>query len=164
MLHQDFPALSRECDTFGNEHEVWFPSGGHRVWKATYPNSFGISPAREGEATPFEYLERMVLSALLFGDDWKLEGVWSLDDARMRLVSSQGFVRGDPATPEEIRSLFEAYGFVGIRRRGPGSGTDTIDWVHEEEGIVVRDAHGENILRTSAGQLVAIDLAVGRLA
>lgn len=60
----EFPALEAPPDTFGNEHEVWFPPGQTRVWKATYPDCFGIAVGREGEATPFEYLERISLRLL----------------------------------------------------------------------------------------------------
>ncbi len=38
-----------------------------------------------------------------------------------------------------------------------------IDWVHPETGLTIRDAHGDNILKTASGALAAIDLAVGRI-
>ena len=66
----------------GEEHRLWLAEDGERYFKATFPGKFGFSVilAPGGlpdltEATPLEYLERLLLQNSVFGDTLALEGV-----------------------------------------------------------------------------------------
>ncbi|WP_395749683.1 hypothetical protein [Prosthecobacter sp.] len=77
---QDFERLPLVCDETG-QHEVRFHEEDRRVWKKTWPGTFGMMPTWSPEgwtptcATPLEYLERFILHNALFQDDVKLEGI-----------------------------------------------------------------------------------------
>jgi hypothetical protein len=63
------------------------------------------------DATPFEYLSRLVLFNRTFGDDIQLEGI-ICDPGRVAIVTSQPVIRGRAATPAELKGAMENWGFV----------------------------------------------------
>ncbi len=66
------PELSRTPDDEGNERQVWFDRDSHTYLKATLGDFFGMLVVHrqdeDAKASPLEYLERLQLHNLLFGD------------------------------------------------------------------------------------------------
>lgn len=151
-----FEELSRPPDAFGYEHEVWFPKTGSenpRVLKATYANSFGVMPDGS-EATPSDYLERLRLQNLVFGDDIELEGVDEPSFALIRIITSQQAIQGRPAEIDEIEMFFSQHGFQRFVWRGKSA------WFREVDRVICADTHGGNILVTHQSDMAAIDVPV----
>lgn len=143
----------------GKEHDIWFDASSGRVFKATRPNAFGLRPGRNEEEIlvgPGYYLERLVLQNEVFGDDIWLEGVELTAEGKVRVVTSQPFVEGHAATDEEIEAFFLANGFEKIVIDGITA------WQEPARGLLVTDAHGDNILKTANGTLVPIDVNLSR--
>lgn len=153
-----FEATSRPPDAFGYEHEVWFAPAGEQnglVLKATYGNCFGHLPDGS-EATPLGYLERLRLCNEEFGDQIRLLGVEESRPGVIRVITSQPAVEGHPAGADEVMHFFTAAGF---EKRLWGQNTV---WYRPLDGLVASDTHGGNVLRTSNGALVAIDVPLMR--
>jgi hypothetical protein len=70
----------------------------------------------------------------------------------IRVVTAQPAIEGHPAEMQEIASFFLGSGFE--RRRW---GRNLV-WFRPADGIVASDTHGGNVLRTTDGALVAIDV------
>ncbi len=127
-----------------SEHTVFHLQSRHRVIKFTLPPYFGA----QGEA--IDYLENLEAANRVFGDDIILHGV--LETKRgPALVTSQPFVFGEVPTSEEVASWFEANGYhsAGHNR-----------WKNNETGMEVADAHVGNLIKSTAGELIPIDLQV----
>ena len=145
----------------GAEHSVFHdPERGVAV-KATHVNRFGHSAFAEGvPATPLEYLERLALQNVLFGDDIRIAGV-AFDEAQMEIVTTQPWivVHSDVPTPalSEIDEYFGALGFRKVELV-----PDVPIYFQPEAGVIVADAHERNILRNETGALVPIDLVIGK--
>ncbi len=149
-----YEELSRPPDSFGYEHEVWFPKSGSpnpRVLKATYDNSFGVMPDGR-EATPVGYLERLRLQNQIFGDDIELEGVFEPSFALIRIITSQQAIQGRPAEMEEIEIFFSQRSFQRCIWHGKNV------WFREADRVICADTHGGNILVTHEGDMAAIDV------
>ncbi len=153
-LNQIIERLSDPPDTFGYEHEVWFPPDGEqpaRVLKATFGNCFGHLPDGS-EGTPVGYLQRLILQNEVFGDDIRLESFCETRPGVYQTVTSQPAIEGRPAEQEEIRVFFLNAGFRMARLRGKPV------WYREEDRIACSDTHGGNLLMTKEGRLIAIDV------
>jgi hypothetical protein len=143
----------------GAEHEVFYDASLHKAFKLTKPGGYGHSLEGEGEtASPLEYLERQRLQNELFGDFLELVGVLTGDHMPQILVSQPWITVSeiDPTpSPEEIDRYFEELGFERAQ------GVEVPAYYHQESGVVVLDAHAQNILRDENGRLVPIDLVMG---
>jgi Serine/Threonine/Tyrosine Kinase found in polyvalent proteins len=99
----DYEATAEEIPG-GNEHRVFLLREENRVLKLTNPPNFGA------QGGLLNYLNNIVLSNLLWGDDIRLEAARATP-AGPELIISQPFIRGRDATEEEIRTYFEVRGF-----------------------------------------------------
>ncbi len=123
--------------------------------KATYGNCFGHLPDGS-EASPIGYLERLRLCNEELGDQIRLLGVEETRPGVIRVITSQPAIEGHPAEAEEVLRFFMESGFEK-RRLGANS-----VWFRPLDGLVASDTHGGNLLLTSSGALVAIDVPLMR--
>lgn len=149
----DFGCFARHPDEHGNEHEVWFDISSKRWFKATYLNRFGLPWGQGDSATPHEYLLRLLLQNLHFGDDIRLVALINCD-GKVRVLTSQPHIAGDFATLAEIQKWFDQRGFRRIETE------NRIAWYLKSENLLIADAHEGNVIRTAVGTLVPIDLNV----
>lgn len=148
----DFPCFGRRPDGYGDEHEAWFDPINNNWIKATYENRFGLAWGRKGSATAGEYLTRLVLQNQYFGDVIDLVALVNCG-AKLRVLTSQPHVAGDPACYEEIQHWLFGLGFERFGSDG------SIAWYRRLDNLLVADAHEGNVIRSSAG-LFAIDVNI----
>jgi hypothetical protein len=132
--------------------------------KFTHPGTFGLyaeaatrrfDSAREPErflrparATPAQYLERIVLTRDIFGDDLRFVGV-AVDDADdLSAVTTQPFLRGDAPSYEVICAFFADFGFCEV---------DHGNFYRREDAIAVFDPWPRNFIKLG-GDLLPIDI------
>ncbi len=128
----------------GNEHRVFFIRKLNRVFKLTNPPNFGA------QGSLLNYLNNLVLSNLVWGDDFRVEGVRRTPFGP-ELIISQPFIRGREATEEEISSFFTSRRFAS---RGYHS-------FQHSNGLRVADARPANIIIDSLTQrFMPIDLHI----
>ncbi len=134
----------------GQEHD--FFREGERVFKVTRDGMFGLSPGIDlalvssdmdarrfhlWEASPVEYLERLLLQNELVPGLNKLEGVLDQGDD-LAIVTSQPRFDIVPVTLAEIDAWFAALGFEKITACG---------YYRAEDNLGVFDAHAKNLVR-----------------
>lgn len=162
----DLPLVSNST----SEHEVHFRSTDNRAVKRTWAGFHGQVPSPDNgklgrrNATPAEYLHRMILQNEIFEDGLRLEGVTISDKPSMIIGQPPGepsFVISQPwldkagtATNEAIRELLEGEGFREVPRSYFG-------WFRPGDGVVIVDAKPDNFILTSSG-LVPIDLQMAQ--
>lgn len=145
----------------GAEHVVFYDRESLRAVKSTHPNKFGHSVAYEGAvATPLEYLRRLVYHNWFFGDDIRLLGAVMGDD-HMEVVTSQPWITGHASTPQANSSQIQQY-FEEIRFRKSHLYPDGAFFYHSDFNLVAADAHSRNVLVTDKGDIVAIDIVIGK--
>lgn len=159
----------------GEEHLVWPDAAISRYIKLTHAGRFGLAAdaqwffdeVREEaeakaylrDATPLEYLDRLILQNTVFGDDIRLLGI--IDKARgMHVVTSQPTIRGGIVTQEEICAFMAASGFARIDAVRLGH-EDALAFFREADGLAVFDCHVGNFIK-SGPDVVPIDLIVQR--
>ena len=147
----NFAFFDRPPDGHGDEHEAWFDESTNTWFKATYPNRFGVGWRGEDSATPNEYLDRLILQNKYFGDRVELIALVNCG-GKLRVLTSQPHVAGEPASYEEIQNWFETLGFKKVESSG------SIAWYHSDENLLVADAHEGNVLRSKDDLLLPIDL------
>ena len=156
--------LGLEGSVAGNEHSVVFPQSSGRVIKITHPDKFGKAyPIVDGipthsNATPLEYLDRLLLSNQVFSDEVRLERVVIDQEGAMRLITSQPLVVGTQPDDVEVHDALRDLGF------DPFESVDgkpmTNDWFRELDQVLAFDAHAGNFIKTSEGFVLAIDIYV----
>lgn len=130
----------------GLEHQVYYLARYGRVYKITRNGQFGY---------PFflaDYLRNLVWCNQVFGDDVRLEGVTRSPDG-VALVISQPYVHGQKPSDEQIASWFTQQGCTRLGK---------LLWKFPN-GMIVGDAHAGNIILTSSGEMVPIDLHIEKL-
>ena len=159
----------------GEEHLVWPNAALARYVKLTHAGRFGLAADAQwffdGEreeagtkaflrdATPLEYLDRLLLQNEVFGDDIRLLGI--IDKARgMHVVTSQPTIRGEVVTLEEIIAFMVASGFTRIDAVRLGH-ADALAFYRPADGLAVFDCHVGNFIK-SGPHVVPIDLIVQR--
>ena len=116
--------------------------------KFTHRDRFGKAyPIVDGipshtNATPLEYINRLLLSNLVFSDDVRLERVLLDEDGTMSLATSQPLVvgtqPGEQLVHQALRDLdFEPFESVDGRPM-------TNDWFRERDQVLAFDAHSGN--------------------
>lgn len=110
------------------------------------------------QATPLEYLERLVLFNELFGDDIRVAGV--IGGSEPAIVTTQPVIRGRDASSAEIVSFMAGLGFAPLDNVVVGR-RDSASFFRAADGVAVFDAHGENVLAGETG-IAPIDLFVIR--
>ncbi len=139
----------------GLEHEVWKESSDW-VLKATYDAAFGVLPWG-GNASPLQYLNRLRLCDIVFGDRIELVGICEAamlnGPPNYRVVTRQPFVIGEEVPQSEIDEYLSSLGFT----REAFSGKTV--WISDvgNNRIVIGDLHPKNVLRTPLGKIVVID-------
>jgi hypothetical protein len=134
----------------GQEHD-WFREG-ERVFKVTRDGIFGLSPGIDlalvssdmearrfqlWEASPIEYLERLLLQNELVPGLNRLEGIIDQGDD-LAMVTSQPRFDIVPVTQKEIDTWFAAQGFEKVTPCG---------YYRSEDNLGVFDAHAKNLVR-----------------
>lgn len=156
----------------GAEHAVFFDAGKQvyvkitRGFGMTVGTNFHIGRRTQKylgipfvrQATPIEYLERIVLFNELFGDDIRVTGV--LADPTPAIVTTQPVIRGRDARPDEIESFMAGLDFEPIEEVVVGR-RDSASFFRPSDGIAAFDAHGENVIAGADG-VAPIDLFVVR--
>jgi hypothetical protein len=146
-----------ERHTGGREHDVSFDPASGRVIKSTrLGHQLGYGHAFHDDtpgATPGEYLDRVHNANKLFGDDIRLEGVVPTAKGPS-IVTSQPFIRGRDATPQEIDSYMRDKGFEKL---GEGA------YHHAGQGLLIHDLHSRNVKTDQAGIVHPIDPIIQRV-
>lgn len=126
-----------------SEHTVFLAQKFERVVKFTLPPNFGAQGS-------IPYLRNIVACNRLFGDDIWFHGI-ILTEQGPAFVISQPYVDGTEPTSEEIANWFldQGYELKGHNR-----------WFHPVTGVDVADAHTGNLIKSSDGELIPIDLQV----
>jgi hypothetical protein len=151
-LEADFGFFQRPPDGFGDEHQAWFDEAAGRWFKATYHNRFGLAWGRKGTASVREYLTRLILQNTYFGDDIQLVALVN-SDGKLRILTSQRHIAGEPATYDEIQDWFHFLGFCRLETAG------CIAWYLPADNLLIADAHEGNVIRTARPNfLIPIDL------
>lgn len=128
----------------GAEHEVLLDEKAGRVLKLTTPPNFGA----RGEA--LSYLENLLAYDALLGFEWCFEGVLQEPDG-LCFITSQPFVVGSEATPEQIEAWFSGQGFMPKRENS---------FIRSIDGITIADARPANVLRDAKGNIFPIDIHI----
>lgn len=126
-----------------SEHTVFFSGKYNRVVKFTLPPNFGAQGS-------IRYLRNIIACNHIFGDDIWFHGI-ILTEQGPAFVISQPYVDGTQPTSEEIANWFldQGYESKGHNR-----------WFHPVTGVDVADAHTGNLIKSSDGELIPIDLQV----
>src|SRR5439155_9848191 len=119
----------------------------------TYRDRFGLAWGRNGTATVREYLTRLILQNTYFGDDIELVALVN-SGGKLRILTSQQHIAGEPATYEEIQRWIRFLGFCRLESWG------CIAWYLPSYNLLMADAHEGNVIRTATAinVLVPIDL------
>jgi len=160
----------------GQEHRVWVPSRSPVVYKATFAGKYGWVACMDvrfnkrtqedepyigmGDATPFEYLDRLQIQNEVFKDDTRLLGCW-IEAEGLVLVTSQPLVRGKSPLPAEILEFMNITGSERIPGL-PANSEDCFSFYRREDRVAAFDAHTGNYVRTTPGFIVPIDLVMVR--
>jgi hypothetical protein len=173
---EEWLPLFEESQEGGQEHRVWYSNRVGRYYKATHAGRYGWYAALDyrfnkrtqedelcigmGNATPVQYLDRLLLQNDTFSDDIMLEGFWIEADG-LTILTSQRFIHGDPSTPEEILEVMDVLGFERIPGL-PANSEDCFSFYDSRSRIAAFDAHTGNFIKASSGDVVPIDLVMVR--
>ncbi len=127
----------------GLEHQVLFKKRSGRVFKITKPPHFGHTWYLK------DYVQNVIWCNSVFEDDMRLEGVIDRPDG-VSLVISQPYIHGRSPTEAEIEEWFAIQSCVRLGKNR---------WRYPD-GMVVSDAHAGNLIFTSAGHVIPIDLHI----
>ncbi len=127
----------------GDEHDVWFDPITQRAIKLTLDDKWIAG-------TPSGYIESLIRQNAEFGAGYAFEGIVN-DNGTARLVLSQPWVIGKPATEDQIDEFFTD--------RDYGKVKDGM-FYHERKKLSVGDALPRNVLRTQDGRTQPIDVQV----
>ena len=150
----------------GREHDVTLDESSGRWIKYTKRSASGytVSWSENGEpfmhnATPLEYLQRLIWQNEVLGDDIHLIGLWQEQPHQWRIVTSQPGLQGSRATLDELSVAFVAAGFTLLPWRGIGyAGSLSL----RIEGFDIWDVHPANVLLSPDGLPLPIDVIVTR--
>jgi hypothetical protein len=156
----DYTPPSDASRSRGAEHEVFFHQEANRVFKRTYPGTFGSILTERGvrrTATPYFYLCRLELVNQVFMSDLRLEGITEGD--KPSVVISQPWAHpADPRSP--LPSSTEIRDFM-MRMRFEPVADAPFEWFRKSDGVHVSDARPDNFIKTIKG-VVPIDLIISK--
>lgn len=163
ILPLEFPGPEREG---GREHDVTLHEPSGRWIKYTKPAASGYTVSWHDDRTPFlhnasplDYLQRLVWQNEVFGDDVRLVGIWSDVPHRPSIVTTQLGLHGTRATLDELSGAFAAVGFEILPWRGIGyEGSLSL----RIEGFDIWDVHPANVLLSPEGLPLPFDVIVTR--
>lgn len=146
----------------GNEHSVVVAPEEARVFKLTHTDRFGKAYPRVAglavyrEATPLEYLTRLLLCNQAFGDDLRLEQVLLDEHRAVRIVTSQPIIVGTHPLEDDLHRQLYADGFEPLEAV---DGVPTSkDWFRLADRVLIFDAHNGNYIQTIEGLIIPIDI------
>ena len=113
-----------------------------------------------GDATPLEYLERLELQNDVFGDAIRLVAL-AVEAGGLAILTTQPFIRGGQATPEEILRAMIQMEFERVPGI-PANAEDCFSFYRRADQVACFDAHTGNFVRQSNGLIVPIDLVMVR--
>lgn len=146
----------------GNEHTVVLAPEEARVFKITHTDRFGKAYPRVAglavyrEATPLEYLTRLLLCNHAFGDDLRLEQVLLDENRAVRVVTSQPIIVGTHPLEADLHRQLYADGFEPLE--AVDGVPTTKDWFRLAERVLIFDAHNGNYIQTTEGLIIPIDI------
>ncbi|MEN9840282.1 MAG: Serine/Threonine/Tyrosine Kinase found in polyvalent protein [Verrucomicrobiota bacterium] len=163
ILPLEFPAPDREG---GREHDVSLHEPSGRWIKYTKPSACGftVSWSESGQpylhnASPLDYLQRLLWQNDALGDDIHLVGLWQAQPHRWRIVTTQPGLQGSRVTLEELSAAFIAAGFTVLPWRGLG-------YEHSLSlrfgGYDLWDVHPANVLLSPEGLPLPLDVILTR--
>jgi DNA ligase (NAD+) len=126
-----------------SEHTVFLDEKFERVVKFTLPPNFGAQGS-------IPYLRNIIACNRIFGDDIWFHGILSTKQGPA-FVISQPYVDGTEPTIAEVADWFTNQGYAS---KGHNR------WLHPVTGVEVADAHTGNLIKSSDGELIPIDLQV----
>jgi hypothetical protein len=165
----DFSRYLTIAEPGGQEHRIWPSPDRTRIFKATYPDSFGFtvisSEATAGHpeltrSLPLEYLERLRLQNQIFGDAIILEAVAAERESTV-IVSSQPTLIGQPVSSDEIIEFMRRLWFdlvPGLSLGNPGA----LSFYRDLDEVAAFDAHAGNFVKDLNGVVLPIDLILVR--
>jgi len=145
----------------GAEHLVFFDESGHQAIKLTHPGEFGHSVYGPGiKALPSQYFDRLHYQNIIFGDDINIHGLMHDGEGHVQIVTSQPWISANEERPnptaEEIEAFFKEHSFEPVLLN-----PDAPLFYSKALGLLVADAHDQNVLRDGQGNLVPIDVVTG---
>jgi hypothetical protein len=121
-------------------------------------NSAGLPDL--ANATPLEYLERLLLQNSVFGDTVQLEGV-ATEPPGTAIVTSQPHITGDDISTNDILNFMSRLWFKplhGLHLGRPGS----LAFYRVLDEVGAFDAHPGNFVKDTQGIVLPIDLILVR--
>lgn len=142
---QGIHRLLRDWKKLGgqSEHTVFHIESLGRIVKFTIPPNFGAQGS-------LQYLANIGACNRLFGDDIIFHGILSSEEGPAFLIS-QPYVDGTEPTLEEVAKWFTDQGYISNGHNR---------WLHPVTGTEIADAHTGNLIKSSDGELIPIDLQV----
>lgn len=128
--------------------------------KSAYAVNFDLGTPSLVLATPLEYLDRLHLQNLIFGDNLRFVGIAGSEGQR-RIVTRQDIVSGKPAWWEEIVRMMSDLGFTKLRHNHGIGYEDSYAFLRDD--VVVFDLRPANVFVTEDGIVVPIDCIPVRL-
>lgn len=156
---------------------MWYSRDAGRYFKATHAGRYGWYATLDyrynkrtqedepyigmGDATPCQYLARLLLQNEIFSDDFTLEGMWIEADG-LAILTSQRFIHGKAVKPVEILEAMDLLGYERIPGL-PANTEDCFSFYDRSARIAAFDAHTGNFIKArSHGRVVPIDLVMVR--
>lgn len=157
------------------EHQVRFRESDYRAVKRTLPGSFGFVPAPDGSkwvprpANAGEYLHRLHLQNLIFGDEIQLEGGMVVTGGPFILGQPTGgfaFVISQPwLEAADNKQQYPSEAAVDEFLRGMGFErllNAFYGWRSTDQSLVILDAKPDNFIATPDG-ILPIDLLLAEV-
>ena len=135
----------------GQEHDIFLR--GDRMFKLTKHRVFGLTAGIDlalvasgqearrfhlWEATPLQYIQRLLLQNYLVPRLNRLEGVVKASANDLAIITSQPYFEHVPVNQAEIDQWFDSLGFIKVTSSG---------YYRKEDNLGIFDAHDKNLFR-----------------
>jgi hypothetical protein len=99
------------------------------------------------------YLERWrLLEELAPETQPRIQAILATKDGKISIVTSMQYFKGPHPEEEETKNFIESLGFEPWQ-----DNTLTLDYIHKKAGIIIRDCHSKNWIK-SHNTLIPIDI------
>ncbi|MFZ4763343.1 MAG: DNA polymerase I [Roseimicrobium sp.] len=158
------------------EHRVYHDEAHDLVFKVTHSKRFGyvLDQGRDiagrrltlRDALPSEYLWRLALQNVVFGDQIRLVGIRPDSGGFPTFVTCQPFLREAPGsaggvTVEAVEAFMQGCGFVRVPEGMFSAAMEKGDtWYRVADQILVHDATPDNFVAVSESVLLPVDLVI----
>jgi len=148
----------------GQEHDYYYE--GESIVKVTKSGIFGLSPGMDlalvasgddarrfhlWEATPLQYLERLILQNQLTPELNQLKGILIPAKDEVAIVTSQPYFKNIPVSQQRIDTWFDSLGFRKITSAA---------YYREEDNLGIFDAHDKNLFQDQEDETLLIPFDV----